>query len=173
MEIAISYGKALQRYPKQVKKIVAKIDGGKSKIAGTDPATWKWRIGWSVRIGKSLNGKQFFEHVIVQSKKTPEEREAEWRAEKNIPLEERINDKISRSRCTLGGGKRVFAYAQLDEVPPEVVENIHKSAQKSWQEDQRLLSLTPEERAAEAQAALAKLTGTPGFVAMRFLPKEK
>lgn len=172
MQVATTYQIASQRYPKQVEEIVAKINSGKSKIVGTDPETWKWYFSWGMVVGGLTRGPEALKEIIANAQKSEEEREAEWRADKERTVEERLQDQVSRARVSICGGGRSTFGVQIDEVPPEILEVMRDSAEKSWIRDQELLAMTPEERHARAQAALAQLAGTPGFAAFRLVPKE-
>lgn len=174
MEVSIPYDEAIKRYPEQVKEIVSSINKGKSKIAGTDPATWQWKISYYLT-GKLMSIQEVDKQIAANIAKTPEQREQEWQALMNRTAKERVDDKLSRTGGSLVGGySRVFRGAKINmpPVPKEVVKIVTEDAEKAYEHDQQELKKSPEQRKRELQENLKALQGMGGFTTLKFSPKK-
>jgi len=149
---------------------MAALRKGRSKDRNVAPEDMEWSLGW----GEMIEGDCSFGGLMSRMQRSPEEREAEWRAEKSCTVEERVADNLRRipSVAIEGRYKRAYASAMLPkgEHPEALVKHLHERHNEQYEDDQRLLAQTPEEREQAAQEALAALQGTPGFMVFMVEP---
>jgi hypothetical protein len=165
MKLPIPFTEINAAYPEVVAEAIAGLRKGKSKDRNVAPEDMEWALQWGVRV----EGDTSFVGLLARVQETSEEREAKWRAEKSMPVADRLAGLLRRIPIVsiMGSYKRAYAQATLPkgEHPPALVEHLTASLTAQWEADQRLLAQTPEEREQAAQEALAALTGRPGFMA--------
>lgn len=165
MDVPVPYEVVVQRHHDEWKAIVIKVRKGKSKDKHTDPATWDWSYSWGTRIGlpDDYDGSLVpFPKLVVK-----------------LTLDERVGDEVFRSKPVHLVGQppshRTRAYQTLapDYFPPEAEKAIRNGHIARMKEEKRQAALTPEESAAEIEAALDYLMGprNKGFMALRVSPE--
>jgi len=158
----LSYEVALTRHPEQVAACVRDVRSGKAKTKDTDPATWTWQYSWATRI-ESFTFTQLLDGTSQKARQT-------W---DSLTVEEKVTDTVSRSLPVwLEGhppGKRTRGSSELDPTffPDEARANLRQQYEDENAEQQRMASLTPEQREEEFGAALAALRKGKGFLELR------
>ena len=133
MEYQIDYATMQARHPEAVAEVMEKLSKSTSKEKGRKPEELRWSYSWSTEI----TGR-----------------------DKNT-----VEDIIRRSRFSVQGrAGRWWGYATADvPCPPEIRKQLEDRIEKDRKEQERIDSLTPEQREAEVQDILSQLNGTPGF----------
>lgn len=153
--IDIPYEVALTRHPDQVNACIDQVRAGKSKDKNTDPATWRWTYSWATRIEATTLERLFREGPKDRTKMTAEQRTA---------------DEVMRSLPVWLMGtppnRRTCGRADLEPTyfPDEARDRILKAFEEQVAEEQRMASLTDEQRQAEVEGLLKQLRKGTGFM---------
>ena len=160
--ISISYETAL-KHP-QIKEIETKLIKGKSKEKNSDLSELTWEYNW----GESIPGKSFAE---LQA--------SGWAKEKEPTAEEQIDRSFvflcakknrwqaSAKTPIYNGPTALPHYPISGQIPDEVRDLIVNCIKERQLEQQRIDSLTPEERQREIQELLTGLKKYPGFISVK------
>lgn len=164
MNITVPFNEIEAAYPEAVAEAMAGLRKGKSKDRNVAPEDMEWSFGWGVMI----EGDCSFGGLLARMQESPEEREAKWRAKLSRTVEERVADEMRRipGVSIEGRYKRAVASAMLPKgvVPDAIQDHLQAAHKAQYEDDQRVLVQTPEEREQATQEALAALQGTPGFM---------
>jgi hypothetical protein len=161
--IAITFDEAKRDFPNAVQQILNEIQASKTKAKTTSPDKYKWSIRWCTRIECSPNPFQPGYDHAAELKKDEEERK--W------TVQQRVDDYVKRSSFGLEAICKRSWYAELDSTPKQAIDKITAMFVEEVAEEQHVDSLTPEQREAEVADILQKLTGQPGFMAVRIPTK--
>jgi len=155
MKMSISYTEALTAYPKETAEAVAELRKSRSKHRKTDPSTLPWEFSWGVEV----KAHSFADLLSGKAQQDAVDRD-------KMSLNERVQDEVKRTKVSIGVAGRY--YAKLPDVPQPIVDGIVKGHEARIAEEQRIASLTPEQRQAEVNDALRQLGGGRGFFAVQF-----
>jgi len=164
MNLTVPFTEIQAAYPEAVAEAMAGLRKGRSKDRNVAPEDMEWSLGW----GELIEGDCSFGGLMGRMRESAEDREAKWRAEKSRTVEERVADNLRRIPGVSIEGRynRVCASTMLPkgEHPEALVNHLRDRHREQYEEDQRILAQTPEEREQAAQEALEALRGTPGFM---------
>lgn len=173
MKITISSELAKTRHSAECQMFLEYLRASKTKAKNTPEADFEYSYSWSERI----EGDSFAD--IMTGKAL-----ARQKAEQERSLEMKILARVNRSSVALlikaGRVSKYFPIAghfpgTEDRtgwpIPVEVFEEIKEQETKQAKEQDRINSLTPEQRQAEIDEALACLRGSPGFMEFH-LPRQ-
>lgn len=162
MKLPISYEEAQKQYPTEVAACVASVRKGKSKDKNTDPSTWRWFFSWgesieAVSFGSLIRSAAMARHKPAANP-TPEEK-----------LAAVLPNILGMSLDGVPPNKRTQGVASLTKgvVPAEVQAYLLNIYKEEAAEKARVDSLTPEQKEAEMNAALAELRKGGGFMELR------
>ena len=136
---------------KEVAEIENKIRNGKSKHKDDDLETFDWFYDWCTKVESD---------TINDILNSMQKKEDKWN---NMSVDEQVKDELSRSFISLMATKgRCYARSsQIGSAPKEVEEHIRKIKQDFKDEQNRVESLSEEDRKAELNEAFKHLG--PGF----------
>lgn len=140
MQIRIKNSDAKKRHPKQYADIVAKLRKGKSKHKDENPSKLEWYYNWATQV-KAFT----FEEVLAGAKDEEPSQHIVW-----------LSAKIGK----WWGSSGPVSLEEAIEVTDVIEQNI---AAKKAEED-RINSLSEEERRKEVNDCLRELSKYPGFV---------
>jgi len=163
MKISIDYNTVMERHPEEAKKIVEKLRKGKSKHKNDDPSTLNWFYSYGIKI-EGCSGADLMD--MIAKGKIPEDPRPD-------NVDEIVADQLSRVCLCLSADKgRWWASGPglEDYRPPEMIEQFKEQAQKELNERKRIENLSVEERQAEVNDCLKKLSKSSGFMAITTSP---
>jgi hypothetical protein len=152
MRLAITYQSALERYPKQVAEILAKLQSGKSREKGAKPEELDWHFDWCVRITGAYTFNEMIENI--------------GKKEEPKSIDEQVKEyEQNCSVCLTATKGRWVGYSSLIPVPPEILESCRKGHEQQEADKKRFDALTPEQKNAEVNGLLKQLGRSKGFMA--------
>ena len=154
MNIRIDYATALAEFPKETAEAINVLRKSRSKHKNANPATLKWDYGWGVQVTACS-----FKDLLNGSA------QRERKARSAMTVQERINDVVSRSFCTVSVAGHY--HARLPEPPRAILKVITDGEIREMEEENRIEAMSDEERAAEVERLLNVLRGQPGFTEVR------
>jgi hypothetical protein len=160
VNLETTYEVVKERYPEAVATAVARLRKGKSKHKDAPEENLTWSFDWSIRIDGMMNGVQFFESLKTGGPPKPPEFDTfeEYWADYETSVSVCLRAKIGR-------------WQGCSEILPKVPNEIKEHQRPYWEKDKadkaRIASLSPEEREAEVQECLRKLSGNPGFACVQ------
>jgi hypothetical protein len=164
MDVDVEYDKIKVLYAGQIDEAMAKLRAGKSRQRGVAPENMAWRFFWG-EAGTAITVGELAAKLDRQSKMTVPELEAEDAAKRSKPVDVRVQETLGRLTSVeiMGVFERAMTRATLPPgtVPAEVLSTIQQRCQAAYDEDQRILGLTPEQREAEAEEAFKQLGFQP------------
>jgi hypothetical protein len=163
MYVAADYASLIQRYPDAVREVRAAQVRGRSVHKDLPGEDLDWGFSYSIRIEGGVSSLQ----DILNGSDTPVPPPV---APGPGELERRLADHCRRTYVSVVGGKgRAGWFGTLppNEVPAEVQDAYRASLIVELAEEARWAALTPRQRDAEGDAALADLRGMGGFFAIQ------
>lgn len=154
MRIEITFEEASKEFPKTVEAIMVTLRQGKSKNRLAAAADLTWFIDMAT-VGKCYTAKEVFSGKAKTDQRF-------FSTEPKTILEARLENTVCGLEGNIG---RFSGYEKLDVVPARILAILQKDAEKEAAEQRRLTTLTPEERAGEANEILKLLCRDPGFAA--------
>jgi hypothetical protein len=150
----VTYEEVLTRYPQRVTEALARLRKSKSKWRNASPETLTWAYSWS----KQVKAMSFFD--VLAEMKNPQPK-------KVLTEQQRVDEEIGAYTLNLDietpGARYWSEKFAVDQIPPEIVDEVRARIQADTKEKERIDALTPEQQSAEVEGLLKHLRGKPGF----------
>ncbi len=165
--VSITFHEANKRYPKVVQQVLQTRNQSRSKSKGAPLSDLTWSLSWCTMIGTSS-----FADILNRLSKPPEPK-------KVLTLDEELTAECARVTniglvATSKSNNRASWSALIvpDRTPAEIVKVIRDALIEQREEEKRVNALTPAQRTAEINEALAELAKGSGFMAINIPVQE-
>jgi len=153
MRRPVTYEEVQTRYPQRVAEALARLRKSKSKWRNASPETLTWAYSWS----KQAKAMSLFD--VLAEMKNPQPK-------KVLTEQQRVDEEIGAYTLNLDietpGAHYWSEKFSIDELPPEIVEEVRARIQADTKEKERIDALTPEQQEEELEELLKQLR-KPGF----------